>query len=482
MSRGQQGAGKTWDDSDAINIGILTLVGILILMFLIMSQIPRINAFIGAMTWVHTYPFYWLGAQFPVLEQIPFVGHRFFTMSRFSIEFLEQGGYAVMNAAQRTAVLKASGNVAGLYYGPFLLYIALNGLDYRLDQMYRKRHSLETMIVEQSETWTTTRMNRVINPEKLDEVDAKQLSHAAYDAANRHKKMPGFILPRRHIDVALGPWSRSLRPEELLLAKGITFDVVGHQKIVAGPDSNRSAAYEYRDNWGRADIATTSDVLEGQLRFIWKGPQNIRPVHKAVFAVMACFYGFDIDGGNKLLNDLGLLAEAAHGKPGLMDDIIRNEPGFMARLDKIIASEGSKKLQAIGEKHMYLESAFPAMLAASRKDRGVLPPAALLWLKMEDRLLWYIVDNVGNEAIMAEASGALAHSRAEAQLGKKLARPHVFQAARSVTEDYLDMTEERIEKRREQAERHIDPANRIKMISEGMVEAKAEEDIDGVTG
>ena len=56
-------------------------------------------------------------------------------------------------------------------------------------------------------------------------------------------------------------------------------------------------------------------------------------------------------------------------------------------------------------RHAWQETAFPSMLSLARKDRGALPSAAFLWLKAEDRPLWYILNNVGSEAAMVEAAG-----------------------------------------------------------------------------
>jgi len=127
-----------------------------------------------------------------------------------------------------------------------------------------------------------------------------------------------------------------------------------------------------------------------------------------------------------------------------MDDAILAEEGLMARIDGILQGKPGAQMLEIANRHAWLESAFPAMLTYARKDRGVLPAAAFLWLKAEDRALWYILDNVGSEAVMIESSGAMAHFRAEHQIGKPIRRPAVYQAARALLEDYLDMTPERV--------------------------------------
>ncbi|WP_375263724.1 hypothetical protein, partial [Palleronia sp.] len=64
----------------------------------------------------------------------------------------------------------------------------------------------------------------------------------------------------------------------------------------------------------------------------------------------------------------------------------------------------------------------------------------------------------------AEAAGALAHNRAEAQIGRPIARPAVYQAARALLEDYLDITPERVQARRMKEERSRDPAKQLELM------------------
>ena len=147
-----------------------------------------------------------------------------------------------------------------------------------------------------------------------------------------------------------------------------------------------------------------------------------------------------------------------------MDDAILAEQGMMARIDKIAIGRQGKMLANNGLHHAWVESAFPTFLGFARKDRGVLPSAAFLWLKAEDRRMWYIMNSVGNEAVMAEAAGAIAHSRAETQIGKPLRRPAVYQAARALLEDYLDITPERVTSRHQREIRRRTPGQQIGLI------------------
>ena len=56
---------------------------------------------------------------------------------------------------------------------------------------------------------------------------------------------------------------------------------------------------------------------------------------------------------------------------------------------------------------------------------GVLAPAAFLWLRGEERALWYPLNNQGRRSYHAEAAGAMAHFMAELAAKKPLPIPRV---------------------------------------------------------
>ncbi len=69
-----------------------------------------------------------------------------------------------------------------------------------------------------------------------------------------------------------------------------------------------------------------------------------------------------------------------------------------------------------------------AMLGAlkwARDNGGVLAPAQFLWLRAEDRSLWYPLNNLGRRAFHSEGAGAMAHFMAEEAAKKPLPIPRV---------------------------------------------------------
>lgn len=425
---------------------------------------PEINVVSGTVAWIHIYPYAMAARTFPVLETIPFLGEHLFRYAHDGLIFLEYGGYAGMTPEQRATLLTIAGRCGLPIYLPVLLIAGTLGRSFRPDVVYKAGHTLETMIRAQSEHWLTSRVSRHVNPLRIPEVSAISLSKGVL--ARQRKMKPseevGHLVSLEAPPEKQGSWQRSLRPEEWLLKMGMCFSeehtLAAEKKGWEYP--NR--LLEARETWPDTDIDSLSELLSSQLRTPWSGYAALRPSHQAICAVMASFYGFDISGGNALLNDLGAVHDAIGAKPGAMDAAILAEEGLMDRIRKVLDGKPGKSLKEIADQHAWVESAFPAMLTVSRKDRGVLPAAAFLWLKAEDRLLWYILDSVGSDAIMIEAAGAMAHFKAESQIGLPIRRPSVFQAARALREDYLDVTEARIKMRAIKQDLAMTPEQRIR--------------------
>ncbi|MFG6083435.1 hypothetical protein ACEUZ9_004695 [Paracoccus litorisediminis] len=465
------------DDQEFLKLLIFAIIAIIGLMAFFSAQEQRFNAFMGALSWLHVAPFAYAAYFMPVLMDIPLIGKWLFIPAAGAEGYLTDGGYAMMNAEARTFILVASGRCASLIYGVFLAWIAFRGQDFRVDQKYRTRHSLESMIWVQSEMWLSSRLARYVNPLKGKEITARRLAEAAA------KKVVSVTaaseaMPRGHLSISPGTWNRALRPEEWLVASGLTFNPSRYAELGSGEGIVRERDYEFREQWLSLNLESLSEVLSEQLRQPWLGPEKLRPSHRAAYAIMAMFYDYDIDGGNRLVNDIGALSDVTKGKRYALDAALLGERGMMARIDKTCTGSAGRKLGLLAKNSAWVESAFPVMLAAARKDRGVLPPAAFLWMKSQDRLMWYIMNNVGNEAVCIEAAGALAHARAEQQIGRKMRRPAVYQASRALLEDYLDMTPERINARAIKEVRGRSPGVQLGLIRDSILKSAKNGEIE----
>lgn len=436
----------------------------LLVLFLWAYFQQEINVVTGLIAWAHIYPYAMATRAFPALETLPLFGPHLFRYAHDGLKFLEQGGYAQMSPDQRVTLLTIAGRCGLPIYVPIMLVAGTLGRSFRPDVVYRAGYTLETMIRTQSEHWLTSRVSRHVNPLRTPEVSAISL---AKGVLKRRRGAPviegvGSLVSLDRPPERQGPWQRALRPEEWLLGMGMCFSEAHALEAERRDWEYQNRLLEARDTWPATDINSLSELLSSQLRTPWTGFQALRPSHQAICAVMAGFYAFDINGGNALLNDLGGVHDAIGAKTGAMDAAILAEEGLMSRIRKILDGKPGKALAEVAARHAWVESAFPAMLQIARKDRGVLPAAAFLWLKAEDRLLWYILDNVGSDAVMIESAGAMAHFKAEVQIGLPIRRPAVFQASRALREDYLDVTEARIKMRAIKQELAMTPEERIR--------------------
>lgn len=450
-------------DQESMRWLFISVALFLLMLFLWAYYQREINVVTGVISWIHIYPYAMAARYVPALETLPFLGPHLFRYAHDGLMFLEQGGYADMSPDQRTTLLTIAGRCGLPLYIPVMIIAGTLGRSFRPDVVYRVGYTLETMIRTQSEHWLTSRVSRHVNPLRTPEVSALSLTKGVL---KRRRAAPspdgvGALVSLETPPEKQGPWQRALRPEEWLLGMGMCFSEEHALEAEKRGWEYKNRLLEARESWPQTDINSLSELLSSQLRTPWSGFNSLRPSHQAICAVMASFYAFDINGGNALLNDLGGVHDAINAKTGGMDAAISAEEGLMPRIRKILDGKAGKALAEVAARHAWVESAFPAMLQVARKDRGVLPAAAFLWLKAEDRLLWYILDNVGSDAVMIESAGAMAHFKAEVQIGLPIRRPAVFQAARALREDYLDVTEARIKMRAIKRDLAMTPEERI---------------------
>lgn len=459
----QQGSGKEAQDEEFLKVLIFAVITFIIIIWLLKTQENRANALLGALSYLHIAPFAEIVRFMPFLMDIPVLGNFFFRPIAIAHDFLAEGGFAYMTGEQRSGILSISGRVAIMLYGPVLLWIAWKGRELRPDQSFKNGHTLESMINVQTEDWVTARVARHVNKAYEVDINPRMIADAVSKKikAAESNPMPGLALPRKHISLRPDPWNRALRPEEWLVSKGVVFDALSYERFSDPHSIAKSKDFTFHDKWDEIEMESLSEVLAQQLRTKWQGIEKTKPIYRAVFAAMALFYNFDVKGGNQLLNDIALISDSVKLKPGSMNAALSAQTALMGKIDRICSGDFGKRLEKHGDQHAYMETAFPSFLSVSRKDRGVLPSSAFLWLKAEDRLMWYILNNVGNEAILVEAAGAIAHWRAECQYGMKIRRPAVFQASRSFLEDYLDQMEKRKIMRRDRRERRMNPSQRL---------------------
>lgn len=247
---------------------------------------------------------------------------------------------------------------------------------------FKNRYDLEGMIKVQSKTWPVIAPIVNFNPTKAS------------------TRVPGEAVPAN-----LPLFAESLSPDEW-----IAWAHIPMREDTPDEEGIRQA-------------------LTQQLGPRWEGMAGLKTHHRALIAAFALKGAQRRSESDELL---GQMAQCWSAQGGLALD----EP----LTKKINDFLGDKKLMkaalAAANKHAYRTTALIGMLAWARQQGGVLAPAQFLWLRGEDRALWYPLNNLGRRSYHAEAAGAMAHYMAESVAQRALLMPRVKTAIQPII-DYV---------------------------------------------
>lgn len=271
---------------------------------------------------------------------------------------------------------------------PFLLWVFLKGVLFSPAFKFSTRHSLESLITTQAKMWPVISPIVKFNPSKSGRI----LGDAIPD------KLPHF--------------AEALSPEEWLSWNRIP--------VVNGIPE--------RDAVRRAFIH--------QLGPRWSGSPLSLPVHMR--ALLAAFVLKGIQKREESDNLMGRIAEGWSPEHGFRptSELVSEVNGILKDPDK------GGKILPVMDRHAWRTTAFVAALEWARANGGVLAPAQFLWLRAEDRALWYPLNNLGRRAFHSEGAGAMAHYMAEKGAKKALPIPRVDTAVVTLN-TYLNDPEKR---------------------------------------
>lgn len=94
---------------------------------------------------------------------------------------------------------------------------------------------------------------------------------------------------------------------------------------------------------------------------------------------------------------------------------------------------GSEKVKRFMKAHAYVGTILYAMLLEARQ-LGVLQPAEFRWLRVIDRPLWLIIDNVGRLVSVAECGSTYSHFVSEVRQRRAIERPMIDGAVKGLIE------------------------------------------------
>lgn len=258
---------------------------------------------------------------------------------------------------------------------PVLLFcfgLAIHAVFYSKRNKFRTRYDLEGLIKVQAKVWPV--ISPIIN----------------FKPAEVSARSPGDVVPDK-----LPLFAEALSPEEWLAF---------HRIPVANGIPDRDALRR---------------AFQSQLGPRWHGDISGLPLH-----LLALFAAFALKGGQKREESDELLGEIA--RCWTADHGLAMDAKLVAKIRKIANDPnfGGKAL-AVANKFAYRNTALLGVLKWARMMGGVLAPGQFVWLRGQDRAVWYPLNNLGRRAFHSEGAGAMAHYMTEASAQKPLPMPRV---------------------------------------------------------
>ncbi len=234
---------------------------------------------------------------------------------------------------------------------------------------FRRRMNLEALMAEQAKSFPAIQPFLKFDPRKLP-----------------------FRAPGQPVPAQLPMFSEALSPEEWLAY---------HEVKVVGGVVDRNRAYQ---------------ALAQQLGRRWQGPDALPLYAQGLFAICALKHARKRKDSEQLSNQLA--QSWTHDKGFRPTSKVRAKIRAAIKNPKIGGA-----LLKYADQHAFETTALARCLARAREEGGVLAPAEFLWLRGQDRTLWYPLNNLGRKSYCAEAVGALVHYTNEIIAGQKIPMP-----------------------------------------------------------
>ncbi len=274
------------------------------------------------------------------------------------------------------------------------LGFAVHAIFFSVRNKFKNKYNLETFIKAQAEMWPV--ISPVIN----------------FNPAKHSARIPGQEVPDK-----LPPFAEALSPEEW-----VSFNRIKVTNGIPEREAVRRA-------------------LVSQLGPRWVDHENLPPHVAGLYAAFA------LKGAQKREECDELLGKLA--KSWSLEGGFKMSPELAAEVKKAIKDPniGGKAAEVAG-KHAWRATALLGVLKWGRFMGGVLAPGQFVWLRAEDRALWYPLNNLGRRSFLSEGAGAMAHFMAEEAAKKALPVPRVDTAIVTLNQ-YLASTSAQIPPREE---------------------------------
>jgi intracellular multiplication protein IcmP len=185
------------------------------------------------------------------------------------------------------------------------------------------------------------------------------------------------------------------------------------------------AFHEIKVQNRQIDANQAYQALAQQLGSRWRGPHKL-PLHvQGLYAAFALRHARKRKDSEDLLNQLALAWTPEGGLN--LNGKIRTQIRQIINNPKLGGA-----LQKYADQHAYETTAILRCLQRARDEGGVLAPASFLWLRGQDRTLWYPLNNLGRRSYHAEAVGALVHFTNELIARQKIPTPRFDEVIKGI--------------------------------------------------
>ena len=413
----------------------------------------------AAIAVLHLWPISELAKSANWLFSIPFAGMWLFEPAAYWAEHVPLTQMVDISPSDWRGLQLTAGRAAFAIYGLPITVAVLGLRRVRPDLAFRSRHSLESLIGAQTKSWPLAGVVRSFEPlaHRTNPVNAVLSGRggepADFPANGKLLCCAGPAITPPAMEIAL-------RPEAWLASQGLAVCVAMKNRHSSDPVQ---AQVRVRDE---LSVAAACEAMEAQLGKPWRGFNSLRPCIRALAAAFVMGLEDRAEDCEELLESISCLAERSALRGRDLDASIRRSRGLARIVNAAFVGCGNEGLRRIADGHAWERTAIAAMLLAVRHKKGVLASASFVWLKREDRLLWYALNAAGSRVSAAEAAGIVSHFRAEKQAMQPLHTPCVHQAGKAIVEDYLELSPERARLRRLTLEARKPVGQRLSEIAE----------------
>ena len=377
-------------------------------------------------------PFDHLAKEFEVLLEVPILGPELLVPSRQWCSKLTVIPLPEVSLQDWVSLQLVAGWASlVLFCVPMLTAICWLRTNRRPDLKFRRSHSFDSLIDAQGKSWPLCRIVKSFEP----------LSHRVQPAAaipdlpGGDGELKGKLLSSSQPPILPPAMEIALRPETWLKS----------QRIGSGGQWQENSGRVAQQSDRYLSTEAVAEAMESQMGLLWHQEYaDLRPALQALATAFAVGADDRKADCKKLLVAISQLAEQSTHKSGDLDEAIQSDRKLIKKINALLFGDCGKRLLQASSHHAWQRTALASMFELARQRMGVFPSAAFLWLKREDRTLWYLLNGLGNQVAATEAAGLFAHYRAEKQAQQPLWVPMVGLGAKTLVSDYLGLEEARM--------------------------------------